>query len=42
MLFFNLFPEQEMMLKNFDTYNDNITKKYRQNGCLQATLKLGI
>ena len=34
---FNLFPEQEMMLKNFDTYNDNITKKYRQAGVSTAT-----
>ena len=34
---FNLFPEQEMMLKNFDKYNDNITKKYRQAGVSTAT-----
>jgi len=34
---FDLFPEQEMMLKNFDTYNDNITKKYRQAGVSTAT-----
>jgi len=34
---FILFPEQEMMLNNFDTYNDNITKKYRQAGVSTAT-----
>ena len=34
---FNLFPEQEMMLSNFDNYNDNITKKYRQAGVSTAT-----
>ena len=34
---FNLFPEQEMMLANFDKYNDNITKKYRQAGVSTAT-----
>ncbi len=34
---FNLFPEQEMMLSNFDKYNDNITKKYRQAGVSTAT-----
>jgi len=34
---FNLFPEQEMMLDNFEKYNDNITKKYRQAGVSTAT-----
>ena len=34
---FILFPEQEMMLNNFDTYNDNIVKKYRQAGVSTAT-----
>ena len=34
---FKLFPEQEMMLKNFDEYSDNITKKYRQAGVSTAT-----
>ena len=34
---FNLFPEQEMMLNNFEKYNDNITKKYRQAGVSTAT-----
>ena len=34
---FNLFPEQEMMLSNFEKYNDNITKKYRQAGVSTAT-----
>ena len=34
---FVLFPEQEMMLSNFDKYNDNITKKYRQAGVSTAT-----
>mgnify|MGYP003676646494 CR=1 FL=1 len=34
---FKLFPEQEMMLNNFDKYNDNITKKYRQAGVSTAT-----
>jgi len=34
---FILFPEQEMMLNNFDKYNDNITKKYRQAGVSTAT-----
>jgi hypothetical protein len=34
---FILFPEQEMMLKNFETHNDNITKKYRQAGVSTAT-----
>ena len=34
---FILFPEQEMMLGNFDKYNDNITKKYRQAGVSTAT-----
>ena len=34
---FNLFPEQKMMLSNFDKYNDNITKKYRQAGVSTAT-----
>tara|TARA_R100000900_G_scaffold100012_1_gene77322 strand:- start:2533 stop:4260 length:1728 start_codon:yes stop_codon:yes gene_type:complete len=34
---FDLFPEQEMMLKNFEKYNDNITKKYRQAGVSTAT-----
>ena len=34
---FNLFPEQEMMLYNFDKYSDNITKKYRQAGVSTAT-----
>ena len=34
---FNLFPEQKMMLGNFEKYNDNITKKYRQAGVSTAT-----
>lgn len=34
---FILFPEQEMMLNNFDKYNDNIVKKYRQAGVSTAT-----
>jgi len=34
---FNLFPEQKMMLSNFEKYNDNITKKYRQAGVSTAT-----
>ena len=34
---FNLFPEQKMMLDNFEKYNDNITKKYRQAGVSTAT-----
>jgi len=34
---FNLFPEQKMMLSNFDEYKDNITKKYRQAGVSTAT-----
>ena len=34
---FILFPEQEMMLSNFEKYNDNITKKYRQAGVSTAT-----
>jgi len=34
---FNLFPEQKMMLKNFELFNDNITKKYRQAGVSTAT-----
>jgi phage FluMu gp28-like protein len=34
---FILFPEQEMMLKNFEDHNDNITKKYRQAGVSTAT-----
>ena len=25
---FKLFPEQEMMLHNFEKFNENITKKY--------------
>jgi len=34
---FKLFPEQEMMLNNFEEYNENITKKYRQAGVSTAT-----
>jgi len=34
---FVLFPEQEMMLNNFESYNENITKKYRQAGVSTAT-----
>jgi len=34
---FILFPEQKMMLNNFEVYNDNITKKYRQAGVSTAT-----
>tara|TARA_R110000824_G_scaffold401683_1_gene613585 strand:+ start:470 stop:2206 length:1737 start_codon:yes stop_codon:yes gene_type:complete len=34
---FILFPEQQMMLSNFDKYNDNIVKKYRQAGVSTAT-----
>ena len=34
---FKLFPEQDKMLKNFDGYNDNIVKKYRQAGVSTAT-----
>ena len=34
---FKLFPEQEMMLDNFEEYNENITKKYRQAGVSTAT-----
>lgn len=34
---FVLFPEQEMMLRNFEEHNDNITKKYRQAGVSTAT-----
>lgn len=34
---FELFPEQEMMLSNFEKYNENITKKYRQAGVSTAT-----
>jgi len=34
---FNLFHEQKMMLNNFDEYNDNIIKKYRQAGVSTAT-----
>ena len=34
---FILFPEQEIMLNNFDKYNDNIVKKYRQAGVSTAT-----
>ena len=34
---FILFPEQEMMLNNFDKHNDNIVKKYRQAGVSTAT-----
>ena len=34
---FKLFPEQEMMLSNFEEYNENITKKYRQAGVSTAT-----
>jgi len=34
---FNLFPEQKMMLSNFEKHNDNITKKYRQAGVSTAT-----
>ena len=34
---FKLFPEQEMMLNNFEKYNENITKKYRQAGVSTAT-----
>tara|TARA_R110000737_G_scaffold141183_1_gene171992 strand:+ start:3204 stop:4949 length:1746 start_codon:yes stop_codon:yes gene_type:complete len=34
---FKLFPEQKMMLKNFEDYNENITKKYRQAGVSTAT-----
>ena len=34
---FKLFPEQDMMLKNFESYNENITKKYRQAGVSTAT-----
>ena len=34
---FVLFPEQETMLNNFDDYNDNIVKKYRQAGVSTAT-----
>jgi len=34
---FNLFPEQKMMLRNFEEHNDNITKKYRQAGVSTAT-----
>ena len=34
---FNLFPEQEMMLNNFEEHNENITKKYRQAGVSTAT-----
>lgn len=34
---FILFPEQKMMLRNFEKYNDNITKKYRQAGVSTAT-----
>ena len=34
---FKLFPEQEMMLNNFEVHNENITKKYRQAGVSTAT-----
>ena len=34
---FKLFPEQEMMLRNFEKFNENITKKYRQAGVSTAT-----
>jgi len=34
---FKLFPEQEMMLRNFEEYSENITKKYRQAGVSTAT-----
>ena len=34
---FVLFPEQEKMLDNFEKYNENITKKYRQAGVSTAT-----
>ena len=34
---FVLFPEQEMMIGNFEKYNENITKKYRQAGASTAT-----
>lgn len=34
---FKLFPEQQMMLNNFEKYNENITKKYRQAGVSTAT-----
>ena len=37
MYLLHLFPEQEMMLSNFETYSDNITKKYRQAGVSTAT-----
>ena len=34
---FELFPEQKKMLQNFEEYNENITKKYRQAGVSTAT-----
>ena len=34
---FKLFPEQEKMLNNFEEFNENITKKYRQAGVSTAT-----
>ena len=34
---FKLFPEQKLMLNNFETYSENITKKYRQAGVSTAT-----
>ena len=34
---FKLFPEQKLMLSNFETYSENITKKYIQAGVSTAT-----
>ena len=34
---FTLFPEQEMMINNFEKHHDNIVKKYRQAGVSTAT-----
>ena len=34
---FELFPEQKKMLRNFEEYNENIIKKYRQAGVSTAT-----
>lgn len=34
---FQLFPEQEIMLHNFDNHGENIIKKYRQAGVSTAT-----
>ena len=34
---FELFPDQEQLIKDYDTYNENLALKYRQAGVSTAT-----